>query len=458
MTLRMKEKLLSVCIAAALGGGAAWAADSPLEQARTLLREGKPAAAYALLEAQEFERAGDVEYDTLLGVAALDGGKPDKATLAFERVLATDPKAAGARLDMARAYFALGDYPRARQELDIVAQYSPPPAARLVIDQYRKAIDEREQARRTAVSGYVEGFAGYDDNITSVVSDFTNAVQATWLLVGSTPSANAIKRSSGILGGAAGVDVKHHVSEALALTAGADFRHREVLNASNYRSEQLDLRAGASYSVGVDTYRAGLTLQDYLQRTDLPTADRNAIGINAEWRHTVGAADQGTLFALATRQRFPDIRVNDINTVAWGAGWLHLFAGARKPLLYVNLLNGQDNALNEIPGAPAGTDNSKRFWNGRVYGQLSLNDAADLFTSVGLLYRSDRSAYARSSVFSQIEYGSDHVSDATLGMNWRPARDWTVRPQVTYAENRSNVPLSEYRRTEFTVTVRYDLH
>lgn len=457
MALRMKINLLSACVAAAVASAGAWAADASMEQARALLREGKPAAAYALLEPQEFERAGEVEYDTLLGVAALDGGKPDKATLAFERVLATDPQAAGARLDMARAYFALGDYPRARQELDLVAQYSPPPAARLVIEQYRKAIDEREQARRTVASGYLEGFAGYDDNVTSVVSDFTNAVQATWLIAGSTPSANAIKRSSGILGGAAGVELKHQVSDALALTAGADFRHREVLNASNYRSEQLDLRAGASYSVGADTYRAGLTVQDYLQRTDLPTANRNAVGINAEWRHTFGAADQGTLFALATRQRFPDIAVNDINTVAWGGAWLHLFEGARKPLLYASLLNGQDNALHDIPGAP-GADNSKRFWNGRLYGQLSVNDAIDLFASAGLLYRRDRSAYARASVLSRIEYGSDHVSDATLGVSWRPARDWTVRPQATYAENRSNVPLSEYHRTEFTVTVRYDLH
>lgn len=451
MALHVKKKLLLVCIAAVFGGGAA-AADTQMEQARALLREGKAAAAYALLEPQEFDRAGEVEYDTLLGVAALDGGKPDKATLAFERVLAVDPRAAGARLDMARAYFALGDLPRARQEFDLVAQYSPPPPARLVIDQYRKAIDEREQAKRTVVSSYVEGFAGYDDNITSVVSDFTNAVLNTYNLSGFQPTGNAIMRGSGILGGAAGIEMTQRVNDALALTAGADFRHREVLNASKYSSEQLDLRAGANYTVGMDSYRAGITFQDFLQRTEVPTANRNAFGINAEWRHTFGASDQGSLFGLATRQRFPDIPSNDINTVAWGAGWLHLFAGERKPLLYASVLNGQDNALNLLAN---GADNGKRFLNGRLYGQISLNDTTDVFTSVGMLYRSDRSAYARSTM---VQYGSDHVSDATLGMNWRPARDWTVRPQFTYAENRSNVALSEYRRTEFNVTVRYDLH
>lgn len=452
MPLRAKKKLVPLWIAAVLSGGAACAADAQLEQARVMLRDGKAAAAYALLEAQEFERAGEVAYDTLLGIAALDGGKPDKATLAFERVLATDPQAAGARLDMARAYFALGDYPRARQEFDLVAQYSPPPPARLVIEQYRKAIDERERAKRTTVAGYVEGFAGYDDNITSVVADFTNAVLATYNLPGFQPTGNAIKRGSGILGAASGVEVTHQASDAVALTAGADFRHRAVLDAGSYDSDQLDLRAGASYSAGANTYRAGVTLQDFRQRTDVPTANRNALGINAEWRRTFGASDQGSLFGLATRQRFPDIAVNDINTVAWGAGWLHLFQGERKPLLYASLLNGQDNALHPLAN---GADNGKRFINARLYGQLALKESADLFASAGMLYRSDRAAYARSTL---VAYGNDHVSDATLGVSWRPARDWTVRPQVTYAENRSNVALSEYRRTEFNLTVRYDLH
>lgn len=452
MALRVKTRVLSVFIAAAFASGGVWAADAEMERVRTMLREGKAADAYALLEPQEFGRAGDVEFDTLLGIAALDSGKPDKATLAFERVLAVDPNAAGVRLDMARAYFALGDYPRAQQELDTVAEHNPPPAARLVIEKYRHAIAERERAKRTAASGYVEGFIGHDDNITSVVGDFTNAVLATYNLPGFQPTGNAIKRSSGILGMAAGVEVTHQASAAVSLSAAADVRHRKVLSAHNYTSNQIDLRTGISYIRGANLYRGGLTVQDFHQRTDVPTANRNAIGINAEWRRSFGPSDQGSLFGLLTRQRFPDIAVNDVNTVALGAGWLHQFGGARKPLLYSSLVSGRDNAQNSLGN---GADNSKRFVNGRLYGQLSVGETSDLFTSLGLLYRSDRSAFARS---TNIAYGNDHTADVTLGWTWRPAQDWTVRPQLTYIENHSNIALSEYRRTEFTVTVRYDLH
>lgn len=452
MTSRLKAraKVLSLFIAATFAAGTACATDAELDRVRTMLREGKAADAYALLEPQEFNRAGEVGFDTLLGVAALDSGKPDRATLAFERVLAMEPNAAGVRLDMARAYFALGDFVRARQEFDTVAAQNPPPGARAVIDKYLVAIDERERARRTAVSGYVEGVAGYDNNITSVVRDFTNAVLATYNLPGFQPTGNAVRRSSSILGAAAGVEVTHQLNEAVALTAGADLRRREVLSAHNYSSDQLDLRAGASYTQGENMFRGGVTMQGYRQRTDVPTADRNAIGLNAEWRRTFGASDQGSLFGALTRQRYPDIAVNDVDTVALGAGWVHLFEGARKPLLYASVLAGQDNAQNRLAN---GADNSKRFYSGRLYGQLAIDANIDLFASTGLLYRGDRTAFARS---TNVSYGSDHTTDATLGVNWRPAQSWTVRPQLTYIENRSNVALSEYHRTEFTVAVRYD--
>jgi hypothetical protein len=45
-------------------------------------------------------------FDYLLGIAALDSGKPDRATIAFERVLAVNPNFAGARLDLAIYVFA----------------------------------------------------------------------------------------------------------------------------------------------------------------------------------------------------------------------------------------------------------------------------------------------------------------------------------------------------------------
>lgn len=450
MSLRLNLIISTILATVLMNSGASYAADAELDRARALLESGNPGEAYALLEGREYDRAGEIEFDTMLGVAALDSGKPDRATLAFERVLAVDPNAAGARLDLARAYFALGDLARARQEFDIVEQNNPPPAAQIVIDKYRAAIAERERAKKTVVTGYLEGFAGYDSNVTAVVGDFGSAVLATYNLPGFLPTGNAVLRSSPIAGAGGGVEVNHQINDAWSLAGAADARYRGVTNDSNYNSGLLDLRGSVSYAIGANVLRAGLALENFTQRTDIPTDNRNSAGLNLEWRHIYSERDQSSLFAVATRQRYPDISVDDIDSILVGAGWLHQFDGNHKPLLYASVSVGQDNAKNLLAN---GADNSRRYAGGRFYGQCSLNDSADLFANFGLLERSDRSMFARSTM---IAFGDDHIDDFTVGLNWRPKSNWTIRPQVTYTENRSNVALSEFHRTEANVTVRYD--
>lgn len=455
MFVHCGRKLLPVFVLLACFSMGSVAAGDEVAQARDLMQRGKPGEAYSLLEKLEFERAGDVDFDYQLGIAALDSGKPDKATLAFERVLAINPNSAGARMDMARAYFALGDYSRSRQELQRLSELNPPPAAKLAIEQYLSAIEEKERAKRTAITGYLEGFAGNDNNITSVVGDFTNAVLATYNLPGFQPTGSAIKRSSAILGAAGGMEVNHHIDDAMAVFAGADARYRGVQSAgNNYSSEQIDGRAGVSYTHAAEVFRGGVSFQEFRQRTDTPgqSANRSSTALNGEWRHTFSPADQAGLVVVLSRQRFPDIPVNDIDTQIVGANWLHLFDSERKPLLFASLLGGQDDARNKLLN---GADNSKRFWGLRLVGQISFDEDIDWFAGLGLMRRDDRAMNARSPL---VAYGADRMADFSLGLNWRPAKNWTVRPQVTYSENRSNVAVSEYQRTEVNIAVRYDFH
>jgi hypothetical protein len=428
----------------------AHAAGPDLGQARKLLESGKPKDAYALLAPHEFDMAGQRDYDYLLGVAALDGGFPDKATLAFERVLAIDPNSAGARLDMARAYFALGSFDRARQELLVVQKQNPPPVARAVIDRYLEAIAVRERASTTSITGYVEAAVGYDNNITSVVSDFSNAVLATYNLAGFRPTGSSVLRSSPVFATGAGIDINHQLGRNWGLYTGADWRHRSLTSHQQYSSDQIDLRAGAAYTVNRNSWRGGVTVQQYSQLTDLPTADRSAWGLNGEWRHTPSERDQFNVFGSWSSQRYPDIPTSDVNVLLAGGGWMHLFQGNKKPLLYASLYASHDAAVNRLI---TGSDNSRRSLGARVYGQISTSETLDWFVNTGLLRREDLSANARSSV---VEHGRDDILDLSLGMSWRPVKHWVVRPQVTYSSNRSNVALSEFSRTEGSVTVRYE--
>src|SRR5256885_4902460 len=94
--------LLAVCSLPAF-------ADELTERARRLIEQRQVKQAYELLLPQENVRAGDPEFDHLLGIAALEVGEAERAVFALERVLAVQPNNHVARADIARAYLLLGD-------------------------------------------------------------------------------------------------------------------------------------------------------------------------------------------------------------------------------------------------------------------------------------------------------------------------------------------------------------
>ena len=89
--------VLLLCVSAAV-----WA-DAVTDRAQLLLQRKDAAAAYKLLLPYESERAGNPEFDYLLGIAALDAGDPERAIFALERVLAVQPDNLQARAEIARA-------------------------------------------------------------------------------------------------------------------------------------------------------------------------------------------------------------------------------------------------------------------------------------------------------------------------------------------------------------------
>ena len=78
--VRFFRVLLAVSLLVLGPGQLAHAQQAEVEHAQALMSQGKPAEAYGYLLPFEDKFAGNVDYDYALGVAALDSGKPDKAT------------------------------------------------------------------------------------------------------------------------------------------------------------------------------------------------------------------------------------------------------------------------------------------------------------------------------------------------------------------------------------------
>lgn len=125
LTTTKTPKVALLALLALLPGFAL--ADELTDRAKTLLEQNKATEAFALLDTEENVRAGEVSYDLLLGVSALESGQNTRAVFALERVLAVEPNNARARAEIARAYLAMGDTTAARQEFESVQKQGVPP-------------------------------------------------------------------------------------------------------------------------------------------------------------------------------------------------------------------------------------------------------------------------------------------------------------------------------------------
>ena len=417
-----------------------------LGRADALVKSGRAAEAYALLAPFEDRFSGDVEYDYLLGIAALDSGHFDRATLAFERVLAVNPNFAGARLDMARAYFQLGDIARAKAEFDAVLSQDPPPQAREVISRYAAAIDAAEKAKLRSIRFYAEYSAGRDSN----VNNSTSQSQINVPLFGNQPfnlSATNLKTKDSFNAFGAGGEYTRQITPRFGTFIGADLRKRTNFTQDTFDNENRDVRGG--FTLGEASNQLKLTANAGRYELD-NRPSRKADGLGGEWRYAIDPATQVNAFSQFSRNRFTSVstQVNSFNQTTSGVGGLRIFADGRAAI-FGSYFFGKERDTEGALGGRA--DGAKSFDGVRLGGQYTLRDDVDLFSFLS----NQRGNYGRVNA-AFLNTRRDETTDFVLGVTWRFARDWSLRPQFLESRNTSNIPLYAYKRAEYSVTVRRD--
>lgn len=430
-------------------------ANPPLfEEAKRLIAAMNAKAAYMLLIAEQDKLTGNVEFDYLLGVAALDSGKIDESIIAFERVLAVQPNHAGAQLDLARAYFNAGSLDLAEGTFQKLKALNPPAAALAAIDKYLQAIGERRRAARRMLSTWGEMALGYDSNLTGVPTDFTSAVQQAFNLTGVSPTGNSIKRKAPYLGAALGVDVIFPLSEKWSGYVGGDVRGRGYRRENEFNSAAADVRASAIWDGGRNQIRLNTSYNAYQQEGDAPgdpkpkNDRRSAIG-GAEWRFNLSPSNQLSVAAYGAQTRFPKNPIEDFNATIASVSWLTSFIGKTAPILQLTAFGTRDQAVRKLTDGV--TDKSKRVEGVRVYSQFNLREKLSAFAALGYSQRRDDSAFARATT---VEFGRDKLADVTLGTNWRFKDKCNMRVQWFGSKNDSNIAIYDYTRHEVSSTIR----
>lgn len=440
--------------------------EKPLQDADALIKGGSPAEAYRLLEPLEFDRSGEVRFDYLLGIAALDSGKPDKATLAFERVLAVEPNFAGARLDMARAYYQLGDVSRARTEFEAVMGQNPPAGAKVTIQKYLDAIAALNAARQARVTGYVEGVLGGDSNVntgtSSSISVSSLSAGLAALITGLTgdpnPQIPPSRRADNYYGLNAGGEISRSLGENWLVYAGADARQRGNLVQTPYDLTSAAGRVGAIYFHAQNTYKLTLnTGQTYMANS----MRLDTQGANAEWQHTFSPVNQMNAFVQYGKNRAvgspPTVPGSDARTTGnvdqliVGAGWLHVIENGKRAV-FASVHTGKE--LDAVPvNVIQPPDGKKRFVGVRAGAQAAVSDQADGFVSLGWQH----AVFAKPNAFiANNAARNEQQYDVTAGAVWHLDKLWSVKPQISIYTKRSNLAIYSYDRTDVSLTLRRD--
>ena len=87
---------------------------------------------------------------------------------------------------------------------------------------------------------------------------------------------------------------------------------------------------------------------------------------------------------------------------------------------------------------------------------MQLNAKTELFAGIGTQASKYDLANAAFSTATESRIRDDKQFDASIGINWHYDKAWTVRPQVSYMRNNSNIPLYEFDRTDVSVSIRRD--
>jgi tetratricopeptide (TPR) repeat protein len=428
-----------------------------VKHATELLAAGNARQAYAELAPLEARFSGQPEFDYVLGVASLDSGHIDDAIIAFERVLAVMPNHAGARMDLARAYYAAGAFDLAEAAFQRLQLLNPPPQAQAAIARYLSAIRQRRNQAHEGWLGYTELGIGYDSNITGVPTNFGAAALQSFNIVGIEPTGNAVKRSAAYVQGMAGADYSRPISRGWNMFVAGDLLGRGYRNENDFNIGSVDVRAGAGLNQGPTQWRFAGNYLYFKQEGDAPgdpkpTNDRHMAGVNIDWRRATDTRTQVGLGLQLNSVRFPTQDVEDFNQVFLSASYLHSFERTGVPLIYLTGFITDDHAIHTL--ADGSTTKSKNLAGLRAFGQYSVATSLQAFGGLGVIYRRDKDDYARSTT---VQRGRDTFGEASAGVFWSFSKTCGLRVLYAYTRNSSNIDIYDFDRHEVSSTIRCDL-
>lgn len=411
-----------------------------LEDAKALLNAGDSNNAYEILEAAS-ATATTPEFDYILGIAALDSGRPGVALFALERVLAVDPNHVFARAELVRALAVLGEREEALREIANVRKLEAPAAVLDKLKQYETALTATTQPA-FKVQAYIEGFGGYDSNYASATDAQAVAIPAFGNILFNFDDL-FVEDGSPVAGARGGLRFWAPVNPSTLFFANLDAggSHFTDSNSGFYQAD-LSGRLGFTHAprekhvvtVSTHGFSSWVPELNYLK----------VFGATGEWRYSLSKSGRIDSFFNFGNLSFDEvIDYRDVRQYLVGTGYTHQFAQ--------NFSLG----LHGFGGTEVEQDDARPDVGRNLYGIRLTSSYA--FTSRLLAYASLTAQFSdyggRDGFFLRVR--EDEQVRVVGGVEYKFSDEWSIRPELSYIDNSSNIPTSDFDRIAGTVAVRF---
>ena len=410
------------------------------DQMKVLIEQRKAAEAF-VLGSQHPELMGDPLFDYFYGVASVETGHPTMGVLALERVLLNDPNNDLVRLELGRAYYAQGEYGRAKDEFEAVRKNQPPAGVVATINVYLDDIKSKEAQYKTTYGVYVELGMGYNNNVNAatavnnIVLPYIGPVQ---LGTTSLPLKSAFGYDS------VGANVSVPLTSTVSAFANANTSAQRYSQVNGYNLNVTNATTGVKIADGADTLKiAGFGSIAQIDQVPVP----NTYGAGAEYSRQLTNTDSVMVAAGSTVLQYPSqFNAYNSNLTVGTVGYRKAFPETRwKPVIDVSA-----NAAHQ-------TDTSNRPDLGRrIAGaaiQASFLPTDKLGVTIGAGYA--QSKYDANDLLYQTSR-TDNLYSGNAVVQYKLTKELAARLELTYYNNLSNLSLYGYEQWTGAFKLRYE--
>ena len=421
-------------------------ADPVWKQMKAMVAQGQSQQAYQLGQFHQDDLEGTPDFDFFYGMAAIDTGRIAEGTFALERVLYSNPKFQTARLELARAYYMLGQYPLARRHFQTVLDVSPPVSVIQRINAFMRLIDQAERQQQARWLAFAEVAGGYDDNVNYATA---NETFNSPTLGQGTLAKDGRAQSDWYNDAKAGVGYYYPLDRKTTLYGRVDLSDHNIVSSHAFDTFTYTMQAGVIHKLDGDNTLSGQWIHQ--QHSVDGARYREMNGLAGNWMRVLDRKSSVQLGGSYLNLVYNDLDNKDAEEYNFSIGYNRQVPLFGQSLIQARFSFGYDEPNSNSDIAKATTE--KDFYGFSLAHKVPLPKDVLLTSTLSYL----NSEYgSRDLLFGKTR--QDDLLNLEVKADWRWDKHWQLSLSSGWRDQNSNIEIYDYDRSFVRMGVRYEYY